>query len=93
MAIESTPGGVIITGPDVSTAALITLAHALAIEINMPGMKMTRISALQGAKNLGVIPQGKRGNKKQALKATVEKIREARPDYEPTGSVAKALAA
>lgn len=92
MAIESTPAGIIITGPDINTAALITLAHALAMEINY-GMKMSRIGGLQGAKNLGVIPAGKRGNKKQALKLTVEKIREARPEYEPNGNVAKALAA
>lgn len=93
MAIETTPtGAVVITGPDIDTFALVTLASALALEINT-GMRLSRIPALQAAKNLGVIPKDKRGNKKQALRLTVEKIKEARPDYEPKGSVAKALAA
>lgn len=92
MAIEELPsGGVVITGPDINTYALLSLAHALAFKVTT-GREMSRIPALQGAKNLGVIPQGKRGNAKAALKLTVQKIREARPDYEPSGTVAKALA-
>lgn len=92
--IETTPdGSIIVTGKDDTRLyQLITLAHALALEINT-GMKVSRTSALQGAKNLGIIPADKRGNKKAALKATIAKIKESRPDYEPTGSVAKAVAA
>lgn len=94
MTIEELPsGGFIVTGKeDINTFALITLASALALEIST-GMKMSRISALQGAKNLGVIPADKRGNKKQALKATIAKIKQARPDYEPAPTVARALEA
>lgn len=91
MAIETTPSGAtIITGPDVRTYALLTLASALALEINT-GLKASRIPALTGAKNLGIIPADKRGNKHQALKLTVQAIREARPDYEPSTLVARAL--
>lgn len=92
MAIEELPsGGHVITGADIPVFALLTLAHALALEINHPGMKASRIPALTGAKNLGVIPKDKRGNKKQALKLTVQKLREVRPDYEPSTLIAKAL--
>lgn len=93
MAIEHTPGGgTMITGDDVKTTALIYVAMALAVEINRPGMQLTsRITGLQAAKNHGIIPKDKRGNKKQALKLTVQAIRERRPDYEPSAQIAKAL--
>ena len=93
MAIEHTPnGGTAITGPDIRTYALVNVAMALAVEINRPGMQLTsRITGLQAAKNHGIIPKDKRGNKKQALKLTVQEIRERRPDYEPNAIVAKAL--
>lgn len=93
MAIEETPsGGTMITGDDVKTYALMNVAMALAIEIIRPGMQLTRhFTGLQAAKNHGVIPKDKRGNKKQALKLTVQMIRERRPDYEPSATVAKAL--
>lgn len=92
MAIESLPGGgTIVTGKeDINTVALTALAHALAFKINT-GMEMSRISALQGAKNLGIIPKDKRGNAKAALRLTVDAIKEARPEYVPAGSVAQAL--
>lgn len=90
--IESmSDGGFVITGKDIPLFQLITLASALALEINT-GMKASRTSGLQGAKNLGIIPAGKRGNKKQALKLTIAKIQEARPEYVPNTSVLKALA-
>ena len=93
MAIEHTPGGgTMITGDDVKTTALIYVAMALAVEINTPGMQLTRaFTGLQAAKNHGIIPKDKRGNKKQALKLTVQEIRERRPDYEPSSQIAKAL--
>ena len=92
MAIEQTPGGgTLITGDDIKTYALMNVAMALAMEINT-GMQLTRhMTGLQAAKNHGVIPKDKRGNKKQALKLTVQMIRERRPDYEPSATVAKAL--
>lgn len=92
MAIEETPSGaLVITGEDIPVYALTTLAHALAFKITT-GMEMSRIPALQGAKNLGVIPKDKRGNAKTALKLTVQKLRESKPGWEPSGTVAKALA-
>lgn len=93
MAIEELPsGGLVITGTeDINTYALLTLASALAFKINT-GMEMSRIPALQGAKNLGIIPKDKRGNAKTALKLTVQRIREGKPGYEPSGTIAKALA-
>ena len=92
MAIEHTPnGGTMITGPDIKTYALVNVAVALAMEINT-GMQLTRAcTGLQAAKNHGIIPKDKRGNKKQALKLTVQKIREEWPGYEPSAQVAKAL--
>jgi hypothetical protein len=91
MTIEETPtGALVITGPDIDTYALLTLAHALAMKINH-GMELSRIPALQGAKNLGIIPKDKRGNTKTALRLTVQKLREVRPDYEPSALITKAL--
>lgn len=93
MAIEQTPGGgTMITGKeDIKTYALLNVAAALAMEINT-GMQLTRaVTGLQAAKNHGIIPKDKRGNKKQALKLTVQAIRERRPDYEPSATIAKAL--
>lgn len=91
MAIEETPSGaIIITGDDIPTYALLTLASALALKITS-GIEMSRIPALQGAKNLGIIPKDKRGNAKAALKLTVQKLRDTVPGYEPPATVAKAL--
>lgn len=92
MAIEETPSGaLVITGEDIPVYALLTLASALALKVSH-GMEMTRIPALQGAKNLGIIPKDKRGNAKQALQLTVQKLRDTVPGYEPSATVAKALA-
>lgn len=92
MAIEtSDSGAIIITGDDIPTFALLSLAGALAMKI-LHGMEpSSRITALQGAKNLGIIPADKRGNAKQALKLTVQKLRDTIPGYEPSATVAKAL--
>lgn len=92
MAIEETPSGaLVITGEDINTYALLHLASALAMKINH-GMEPSRaVTALQGAKNLGIIPADKRGNAKTALKLTVQKLRDTIPGYEPSATVAKAL--
>ena len=93
MAIEELPGGgMSVTGEDIPVFALLALTHALALEINT-GMQASRIPALTAAKNLGIIPKDKRGNKKVALRLAVQKLREVRPDHEPSSSVAKALTA
>ena len=91
MAIEETPSGaIVVTGEDISTYSLLALAHALAFKVSH-GREISRVPALTGAKNLGIIPKDKRGNAKAALKLTVQKIREVQPGYEPSGTVAKAL--
>jgi hypothetical protein len=92
MAIEETPSGaLVITGDDINSYALLHLASALALKISHGIEPSARVSALQGAKNLGIIPPDKRGNAKQALKLTVQKLRDTIPGYEPSATVAKAL--
>lgn len=92
MAIENLPGGgQVITGPDINTFRLLALAHAAALEINT-GMKATRMPLSTMARNCGVIPNdGTRPQKKKILRLTVQALREARPDYEPSELIAKAL--
>lgn len=84
---------IIIEGPErVRAATLLTLASALALEINLPGMKISsRGSALDAARIQGVIPKGKRTTRAAALKATVAAIKEVWPAYEPNKSVARAM--
>ncbi len=84
---------IIIEGPENTRAAtLLTLAHALALEINLPGMVLSsRGSALDAARIQGVIPKGKRTTRKAALAATIAAIKEKWPEYEPTKSVARAM--
>ncbi|HCB59156.1 MAG TPA: hypothetical protein DEP82_14875 [Arthrobacter bacterium] len=93
MAIESMPsGGFVVTGEDISTFRLLALAHAAALEIST-GMKASRVPLATAARNCGVIPNdGSRPQKKKILRLTVQKLREVRPDYEPSSLIAKALA-
>jgi hypothetical protein len=81
-------------GPEqVRVFTLVTLASALAMEINMPGMRVSsRGSALDAARIQHVIPKGKRVTRKDALQATVDALKELRPDYDPNRLVKKALA-
>lgn len=92
MAIENLPsGGTVITGDDINTFRLLTLAHAAAMEIST-GMKSSRMPLTTAAINCGVIPNdGSRPQKKKILRLTVQKLREVRPDYEPSALIAKAL--
>lgn len=92
MAIESLPGGgTVVTGTDVNTFRLLALVHAAALEVST-GMKASRIPLSTAARNCGVIPNdGSRPQKKKILKLAVQKMREVRPDYEPSALVAKAL--
>lgn len=92
MAIEELPGGgTVITGPDITTFRLLTLAHAAALEIST-GLKASRIPLTQMARNAGVIPaDGSRPQKKKILRLTVQQLRQVRPDYEPSALIAKAL--
>jgi hypothetical protein len=94
MAIEEMPGGgFAITGKaDIRIAALTTLAYAIVTEMET-GMKPTRnFSALNVARYHGLIPEGTRPHKKKILKLVVQAIREAKPGWEPSGHLAKALA-
>lgn len=93
MAIEATPdGGVIITGDDTRIVPLVALAHGLVLEMET-GMKPTsRWNALAVARNHGVIPNdGSRPQKKKLLRLTVQKIRELKPNWEPSEYLSKAL--
>lgn len=93
MAIEELPGGgTVITGDDIPVFQLLALAHAAALEINTT-LRASRMPLIQMARNAGVIPaDGSRPQKKKILRLTVQKLREVRPDYEPSASIAKALA-
>lgn len=92
MAIENLPGGgTVVTGEDINTYRLLALAHAAALEITT-GLKATRMPLTTAARNCGIIPDdGSRPQKKKILRLTVQKLRQIRPDYEPSGTVAKAL--
>lgn len=72
------------------TFAILAVAHGLALEINT-GMRSSRIGALQGARNHGLIPQTAR-SKKAALKAAVKVLKEANSDWEPGKNIQQALA-
>jgi hypothetical protein len=94
MAIETTAdGSVIITGDDTRIVPLVALAHGIVLEMET-GMKPTnRWSALVVARNHGVIPDdGSRPHKKKLLRLTVQKIRELKPNWEPSAHLSKALA-
>jgi hypothetical protein len=94
MAIEQTSdGSVVITGKeDIRIAALTTLAYAIVTEMET-GMKPTRnFSALRVAQYHGLIPEGTRPHKKKILRLVVQAIREAKPGWEPSAHLAKALA-
>lgn len=92
MAVEELPGGgFVVTGEHIPIFQLVTLASALSIEA-MTTMKMSRgQTAVQVAKNLGLIPADKRSSPKKALAAVVAKIKELDPGYTPNSSVQKAL--
>lgn len=93
MAIEELPGGgIVITGKeDIRVAALLTLAHGIVLEMTT-GMKPTRnFSALNIARHHGLVPDGTRPQKKKLLRLVVQAIREAKPGYEPSEYIAKAL--
>lgn len=89
MAVEKHDGGFTVTGPDVHTFHLLRLAHAVALEVNT-GMKMSAGSALQAVNRV----TGKTARtKRAALADLVAHIKDQRPDYEPSPSIVKALAA
>ena len=79
---------VIDTPEGMAFVRVLTMAHALAFEINVPGMKMTRFSALKAAKQAGYT---KASRKPAALRDLVGVLKEMNPSYEVSGTIAKAL--
>jgi hypothetical protein len=67
---------------------LLTIASSLAFEINVPGMKMSRISALKAAKQSGYT---KASRKPAALRDVVALMKVANPGWEPSGTIERAL--
>jgi hypothetical protein len=92
MAFEESNGAIIVTGKeDIRITALLTLAHGIVLEMET-GMKPTRnFSALNIARHHGLIPEGTRPHKKKILRLVVQEIREAKPGWEPSEHLAKAL--
>ena len=86
MAIEELPNGaIVVTGDDTRTAALVTLAHAITMEMTTDLRMSSRVSLLQVARNHGVVPDdGTRPHKKKLLKLTLAKIKESWPEYAPS---------
>ncbi len=89
---------IVFEGPtQVRLYTLVSLASALAMEINMPGFQVSsRGNALKAARMQHILPEdgkvnGKRADRKVALQLTIDAIKELRPDYEPTRLVARAL--
>ena len=95
MTIEQTPSGaVVITGKeDIRVAALTTLAYAIVTKMET-GMVPTRgFSALRVALYHGVpIPEGTKPQNTKLLRLVVQEIRKAKPQWEPSAHLAKALA-
>ena len=93
MTIEETPtGAILITGEDIPTYVLLSFIHAAALEINT-GMSMARMPLNTAARNIKLIPDdGKRPTKRTLLRLAIEKMQTIDPGYEPSASVAKAVA-
>jgi hypothetical protein len=90
--IEQSNGAVIITGADTRIVPLVALAHGLVLQMET-GMKPTsRWNPLAVARAHGVIPNdGTKPQKKKLLRLTVQKIRELKPEWEPSEHLSKAL--
>jgi hypothetical protein len=90
--IEQSNGAVIITGADTRIVPLVALAHGLVLQMET-GMKPSRHwNPLAVARNHGVIPDdGSKPQKKKLLRLTVQKLRELKPEWEPSEHIAKAL--
>lgn len=88
MAITQNAGGTMVTGEDIDVLRFMMGLRAVAMEV-ATGMKPTRgFSALAFAAEYGV----KARTKKAALEGLVEVMKKADPEWEPKGTVARALA-
>lgn len=90
--IEESNGAIIVTGKeDIRVTALLTLAHGIVLEMTS-GLKPSRnFSALNIARHHGLVAEGTKPQKKKLLRLTVQAIREAKPGWEPSEYIAKAL--
>jgi hypothetical protein len=90
--IEESNGAIIVTGKeDIRVTALLTLAHGIVLEMTS-GLKPSRnFSALNIARHHGLVKEGTKPQKKKLLRLTVQAIREAKPGWEPSEYIAKAL--
>jgi hypothetical protein len=89
MAIEHTPDvGTMVTGEHVHLFRLMALESALALEILMPGMRMSKGSVMMAAKRITGSPKR---TKKGVLADLVAYTTNAFPDHKPIATVQNAL--
>ncbi len=91
MAIEKHgDGGFTLTGVDTKVFQYVRVAHALALEINIPGMKVARGGSLMllAASYCGSSKRTKKG----VLRDYIAWMKKQVPGWEPSESVAKAAA-
>lgn len=78
--------------PQVTTFTCLQLIHGAALEINT-GMQISRNgNIVKAARIQGLIPIAGRYTKKQVLELAIEEMKKYDPNYEPKGSVLRALA-
>lgn len=89
MAIEHTPGvGTMITGEHVHLFRLMAMESALALEINYPGMRMSKGSVMMMAKR---VTGSTKRTKKGVLADLVAYTKDAFPGHRPIATVQNAL--
>jgi hypothetical protein len=72
-------------------ASLLVLASALAVELTTSLRLSNRTNTLALARGHGLVPEGRRPQKKALLKLTVDELRRVVPGYEPNPTVRKAM--
>ena len=90
MAVEKTESGLLITGVHIQVFQLIRVAHGLALEVNIPGMKVSRGGSIMqlAASYCGSSKRTKKG----VLRDYVAFLKANLPGgWEPSASIAKAM--
>lgn len=86
MAVETTASGTVVTGEHIDMFRFVTAMRAVAMDVW--GIKPTRgFSSIKMAAEYGV----KARTKRQALEGMIALMQEANPEWEPTGTIKKAL--
>lgn len=86
MAVEQNAGGIVVTGEHIEIFRLLAGMRGVAMDIR--GLKPTRgFSSLKFAAEYGVKAKSKRA----ALEGLVEVMKTVDPEWEPTGTILKAL--